>query len=264
MAFGYQQRVRVPDGRVGYIEARVLTAQGPSSRYLVSFRRQEFSPEEWEKLSPLRGPTVTGEFEEDDLVVESGVAKIINPFRPATHSIDKVIADAERTMRSHGRSGTSLGAGELKRLIDTVTVGSVWVANRGGYFFKVYEVRGDRVHVQGLDNTELRELGIGRFTKMYTRQASTVDELDEATRATFEKKKAQMKPTPQPKSPSVARSTELVQAGTFWASRRNGDIYEVLVVDGDIAKLSWTAGRYTREVSLETVIRHYNPAEKPE
>lgn len=260
--FSYQQRVRVPDGRVGYIDARILVPQGESSRYLVSFRRSEFSPEEWKRLSPLGGPTVTEEFEDQDLIPVAGTAKIINPYRPSPASMEKVIRDAEASMKSHGSNGTSLGAGELKRLIEAVTVGSVWVSNRGGYFFKVYEVRGDRVYIQGLDNTDLKELGISRFTKLYTRRAPTVDEIDEGTRATFEEKKTSMRPAPQPKSPSVTQSIKLVQSGTFWASRRNGDIYEVLLVDGDIAKLSWTGGKYTREVSLEAVVRYYNPVEK--
>lgn len=259
----YQQRVRVPDGRVGYVDAQVLTPVGKSSRYLVSFRRSEFPQEEWLKLSPLSGPTRTEEFESQDLVPVEGPAKIINPYRPTAASMEKVIRDAEVAMKSHGSNGTSLGAGELNRLIEAVTVGSIWTSNRGGYFFKIYDVRGDRVFIQGLDNADLRELGVSRFAKAYTRQASSVDEIDEEARKTFETKKAATKPTPQPKSPSTVQSTSLVQPGTFWASRRNGDIYEVLVVDGETVKLSWTAGKYTREVTTETVIRHYLPAEKP-
>lgn len=42
-----------------------------------------------------------------------------------------------------------------------------------------------------------------------------------------------------------------------WATARKGDRYEVIDIKGDLVKLSWLDGKYTRDVTKESLLRNY-------
>ena len=242
----YRQRVRIhPDEIVGYIDAKILGAD----QFLVTFRRSEFSEEQWLNLAGHGGPTFSRIVPIDNISEEAGPAKIINPSRPKSASWTDVVNSAEKTMKKKP-STLYNGAGDSIKLTETVTVGSVWKTRKGGYEYRVIRVVGDDATLSWTGGKDIRQASLAHVYQRYdlVRPSSQADlnRQEQAAEGRVLSKAEQ-------------RAAELVVVGSFWSTRRSGDVYKVISLSGNTARLSWTSGKYTRDVPLESVLRHYNP-----
>jgi hypothetical protein len=73
-----------------------------------------------------------------------------------------------------------------------------------------------------------------------------------------------MKTKPQrlERGPGEAKKVEAfvgdISLGQFYASKKKGDIFEVIdIMSNGLVKLSWTAGKYKRDVEKRTLLSHY-------
>lgn len=76
---------------------------------------------------------------------------------------------------------------------------------------------------------------------------------EKKARKPMAKKEAQDQPATQ--KPEV--DLNQVQLGTLWKSKRSEHVFVVASIENGVVRLSWTAGRYTRDVKVAVVATQY-------
>lgn len=248
----YRSRVEViSSGLKGYVEARLFG----SSKLLVSLARSEFSPEEWEKLSPKNGPTVTIEVEPDDLREIEGPAKIVNPFKPRAATWTDIVESAEKTMKKKP-TVMNHGSGEAQRILENVRVGSKWRTKKGGYRYKIVAIRQDVAELHWIDGRDVRQTPIHQVQLRYelieaAPENGEVDEAPPIDTTKFSGKKSS--------KPALVEIPSTVAIGSRWKAKKSGDRYEVIgVAPNGMVKLSWLDGKYTRDTTIEALYTRYD------
>lgn len=164
MQFG--QAVNTPLGP-GKVDARI---GGKDGVYLVHHARQWFTEDKWKELSPQNGPAIFRQYHESELeIVKNGFPRV-NGFKAKPASMEKVIRDAEKTMKTKP-ARVDLGAGAARKLeedLSKIVVGSRWTTKKKGDRYEVVSISPSGVaRLSWLDGKYTRDVEVAKMYRSY-------------------------------------------------------------------------------------------------